>query len=105
MTTVTIRSNKAPQPNQKHRSSNNFSTADFPENATLTFKTFYDYGTSAQREATDILFDVKIDKSGTDPTLLQDVFSGATHKNTSDRNLYIANPRHAMDTFTVVVSF
>lgn len=100
---VTIRSEKAPQDGQNHRSSNNFTTAEFPEKATLTFKAFYNYGTQAQKEATDIIFDVKVDKTGHDPMFLDNISSGYTHINTHHRNLYIADPRHATEAFTVEV--
>lgn len=100
---VTIRSEKSPQSGQSHRSSNNFTTADMPENTTLTFKAYYDYDEKDQREATDIIFDVKVDKTGHDPTLLENISSGATCHNTHHRNLYIANPQHATESFTVEV--
>ncbi len=100
---VTIRSEKQPQPGQKHRSSNNFTTSDFPENATLTFKAYYNYEERDQREATDVIFDIKVDKTGHDPTYLEGISSGYSHTNTHHRNLYIADPREATEAFTVVI--
>lgn len=100
---VTIRSEKQPQSGQDHRSSNNFTTADFPENATLTFEAYYDYGEKDQRETKDIVFDIKVDKTGHDPTYLEKITSGTSSKNTHHRNLYVANPVNATKAFTVVV--
>lgn len=101
---VTIISEKQPQKDQKERSSNNFITADFPENARLTFKAYYDYGMATQSEATDIVFDVKADRTGKDPVYLKNIRSGHVADNTHHRNLYIANPQHAESSFTVEVS-
>ncbi len=95
---------KQPQKGQNERSSNNFTTADFGEDARLTFKAYYDYGMPTQREATDIVFDVKADKTGKDPIYLDNIQSGHVADNTHHRNLYIANPKNAESSFTVVVT-
>lgn len=101
---VTITSERSPQKGQSHRSSNNFTTADFSENARLTFRAYYDYGMPTQTEATDIVFNVKVDKTGIDPTYLDNIKSGHIADNTHHRNLYIADPRDARGNFTVEVS-
>jgi hypothetical protein len=101
---VTIVSEGQAQKGQKARSSNNFSTADFSEKARLTFRAYYDYGMPTQSEAKDIVFDIKVDKTGTDPTYLDDIKSGHVADNTHHRNLYIANPKNAKGSFTVEVS-
>jgi 1-phosphatidylinositol phosphodiesterase len=101
---VTILSESRPLKGQKNRSSNNFTTADFPEDTSLTFRAYYDYGTPKQSEAKGIEFDVKVDKTGYDPTYLNRIHSGHVADNTRDRNLYIANPSNADSSFTVEVS-
>ena len=100
---ITIKSEKSEQSGQKHRSSNNFTTADFPQSATLNFLVYYRYGQIDQVNAPNVLFDIKVDKTGHDPTYLHNVKSGDSHKNTRHRNLYIANPRNAEEAFTVVI--
>ncbi|WP_395547677.1 MULTISPECIES: hypothetical protein [unclassified Lacrimispora] len=101
---VTIVSEKQPQKGQNERSSNNFTTADFSENARLTFRAYYDYGMPTQKEASDIVFDIKGDKTGKDPMYLDNIRSGHVADNTHHRNLYIANPQKATGSFTVEVS-
>jgi hypothetical protein len=101
---VTILSEQAPQSGQKHRSSNNFTTADFRDDQKLTFKAFYNYGMESEEEAKEILFDVWVDKTGKDPEFLNGIKSGQVAENTHHRNLYIANPRNATGSFTVEVS-
>jgi hypothetical protein len=103
MQTVTIRSEAAPQKGQSHRSSGNFTTGNFSENATLTFYAYYHYNQPNQEEAKDIVFDIWVDKTGKDPQYVNNVHSGESHGNTHHRNLYIANPRSAREAFTVVV--
>lgn len=100
---ATIKSNKEPQPGQKHRSSNNFTTADIAQDAFITFRAYYSYGTAVQSEASLLKFDIKVDKTGTDPTYLNQISSGHCCGNSHDRNLYIANPTDALQEFTVVV--
>lgn len=101
---VTIVSEKQPQKGQHERSSNNFTTSDFNKDATLTFRAYYDYGMATQSEAKDIIFDIKVDKTGKDPMYLDNIRSGKVAENTHHRNLYIANPQHATGSFTVEVS-
>lgn len=98
---VTIVSETSPLSGQKYRSSNNFTTADL--GGRLTFYAYYRYGEKDQQEAKDIIFDIKVDKTGHDPTFLDSISSGYSHDNTKDRNLYIANPHKATERFTVVV--
>lgn len=100
---VTIVSETAPQNKQKERSSNNFTTRDFPENATLNIFAYYRYGKPDVEEAKELSFDIKVDKTGHDTVFFPGVRSGDTHKNTDDRSLYIANPRGAREQFTVVI--
>ena len=64
----------------------------------------YDYGMPTQSEAKDIVFDIKVDKTGIDSTYLDDIKSGHVADNTHHRNLYIANPKNAKGSFTVEVS-
>ena len=101
---VTITSEKQKQKGQTERSSNNFTTADFSAKARLTFKAYYDYGMPTQVEAKDIVFDIKVDKTGKDPVYLNNIRSGHVAENTHHRNLYIANPENAKSSFTVEVS-
>ena len=101
---VTIVSEKQPQKGQNERSSNNFTTAEFSKEARLTFKVYYDYGLDSIEEAKDIVFDIKVDKTGKDPVYLEGIKSGHVADNTHHRNLYIANPKGATGSFTVEVS-
>ncbi len=100
---VIITSEKQPQKGQDHRSSNNFTTEQFGKDSSLVFRTYYDYGTGDQKVATDITYDIKVDKTGKDTTYLSDVRFGECKKNTDNRNLYIADPQNAEKEFTVVV--
>lgn len=101
---VTIISEKQHQKGQNERSSNNFTTADFSKEASLTFRAYYDYGMPTQSEAKDIIFDIKVDKTGKDPIYLDNIHSGKVAENTHHRNLYIANPQNANGSFTVEIS-
>lgn len=107
MSKVTIVSGMSPQKGQKHRSSENFTTKGMADSVLI--RAYYDYGSGHEKEATDIVFDIKVDKSGLDPTWQEGIRSGRVSGNTGDRNLYIANPiRDAgsafrQDTFTVEV--
>jgi len=106
---VTVLSEKKPQNGQKERSSHNFTTANFPENVKLedtrlSFMVFYDYGTANQRSDSKISFDIKVDKTGKDPTFLRGVRSGFLQPNTHHRSLYIANPKNAEKSFTVLIT-
>ena len=101
---VTIVSERDKQRGQKHRSSNNFTLADFSEKAKLTFKAYYDYGMATQLEAKEIVFDIWVDKTGKDPQYQNGIKSGHVAENTHHRNLYIANPRDAKSSFTVEIS-
>lgn len=101
---VIIVSEKQPQSGQKERSSNNFTLADFHEDARLTVRAYYDYDEPTQREAADIVFDIKADRTGKDPVVLNGISSGYVMENTHHRNLYIANPRNAAESFTVKIS-
>lgn len=100
---VTVVSGATPQEGQRHRSSNNFTTADFKENCGLYIRAFYDYGTGGQREAKDVTFAINCDKTGHDTTYAKNVKSGDCYKNTDNRNLYIADPDGAQKEFTVVI--
>lgn len=100
---VTVTSGKNVQSGQKHRSSINFTTEGFGEDCSLIFRAYYGYGTNDQREARGIIFDIKVDKTGHDPTWLSNIQSGYCCENTDDRNLYIANPCNALEDFTVVI--
>jgi hypothetical protein len=102
---VTILSEKQPQRGQKERSSDNFTTAVFKDNARLTFRAYYKYDLAGGiEEAKDIVFDVKVDKTGKDDVYLEGIKSGHVADNTHHRNLYIANPKGAEGSFTVEVS-
>ncbi|WP_444643806.1 hypothetical protein ACRQU7_03720 [Caproiciproducens sp. R1] len=101
---VIIVSEKQSQSGQKERSSNNFTLADFHEDARLTVRVYYDYDEATQREAADIVFDIKADRTGKDPVVLSGISSGYVMENTHHRNLYIANPRNAAESFTVKIS-
>jgi len=101
---ATIISESQPQKGQDERSSNNFTTADFGEGTRLTFRAYYDYGMFTQKEASEVVFDVKADKTGKDPIYLENIQSGHIADNTHHRNLYIANPKNAKGSFTVEVS-
>ena len=81
-----------------------FTTEDFGKDSRLTFRAYYDYGMPTQSEATEIVFDIKADKTGKDPMYLDNIRSGHVADNTHHRNLYIANPQHAKGSFTVEVS-
>jgi hypothetical protein len=94
-----VTSDAHPQPDQKHRSSGNFSTQDAP------------VGTNALRwEITDtsnpngIRFGVKDDVSvSKDPHVFEDVFNNKQTGYVADRSLYIADPEGASSKFTVKV--
>lgn len=100
---VTVLSSKSVQSGQKHRSSINFTTESFGKNCSLIIRAYYDYGTTDQREAKDVSFDIKVDKTGTDSTWKENIKSGYCCNNTNDRNLYIANPVNAKQDFMVVI--
>ncbi len=93
-----------PQGGQKHRSSGNFSTKRFGGNSQIIIRAYYNYGQAQQKEAPEIIFDINEDKTGKDGVFASGIKSGHICRNTSDRNLYIANPRNASANFTVEVS-
>lgn len=105
---VTIESRMTPLPNQNHRSSQNFTTKDMAKRVII--RAYYDYGQPNQKEAGDLVFDIKVDKSGLDTTWQKQISSGRETKNTGNRNLYIANPKrtggsdHSFNVFTVEVT-
>ena len=77
------------------------------QNQTVGIYAYYDYGTENQKEATDITFDIKENKTGTDPTLLKGIKSGTTDSSgqiTGRKKVYIANPSGAEKEFTVTVT-
>lgn len=102
-TTVMIESQPSPLEGQKHRSSINFTTEQFDEKCSLLFSAYYNYGKTTQERALNVVYDIKADKTGIDPTYLSDVTFGECHQNTHHRNLYIANPKNAEEKFTVVI--
>ncbi|MDV0447117.1 hypothetical protein MsAg5_09910 [Methanosarcinaceae archaeon Ag5] len=101
---VAITSEKSPLPEEKHRSSINFTTEALGKDANVKVKVFYDYDTPNPVEATGVTFDVKIDRLGPDGTWIADAKTGMTEKNTTHRNLYISNPKNAERKFTVEFS-
>ncbi|WNY27182.1 hypothetical protein [Methanolapillus ohkumae] len=101
---VTITSEKSPLPGEKHRSSINFTTEGLGKESNIKIKVFYDYEKPNPVEATGVTFDIKIDKLGPDGTWIPEAKTGASEKNTSHRNLYIANPKNAERKFTVELS-
>ena len=87
-----------------HRSSENFSLEAYGRYADLFFRAYYDYGTAAQREAEDVMFDIWIDEPmRRDPVYLRDIRSGHAAPGMRCDRLYLANPRGAQKDFTVVV--
>ena len=100
---TTIRSAAELYAGELHRSSGNFSLEHYGRYAELLFRAYYDYGTPAQREADDVLFDIWIDEPmRRDPVYLRDIRSGHAAPVLRSDRLYIANPRGAQQAFTVV---
>lgn len=86
-----------------HRSSQNFSLEAYGRYADLLFRAYYDYGTPAQREAEDVMFDIWIDEPMRhNPVYLRDICSKHAAPTMKCDRLYIANPRGAQKEFTVV---
>lgn len=106
---VTVVSAAQPLDDQEHRSSVNFTTEDMQQKSPskdmimLCIYAYYDYGEATQTVAEGVTFDIKVDKSGSDPTFVSGVGHGIFVQNTSHRNLYIANPVGAEKEFTVVI--
>ncbi|ARU61173.1 hypothetical protein CBW65_09105 [Tumebacillus avium] len=99
---ATIISEPHPQEGQEHRSSGNFSYHDLPA-GTLNLEWEIDPNTTSGADV--ISFDVWSDISfGTDDPIFSGVMSGnrTPVKGTNDK-LYIANPSHATQNFTVNV--
>jgi subtilisin family serine protease len=84
-------------PDQKFRSSLDFSLFGCPE--TLTFMVYQN-----QFANENIEFDIAEDVSGEDPTILKNLHGSLTINNNfnKERNLYIGNPRGAINDFRVV---
>lgn len=103
---VTITSTKDIQPGELHRSSANFTLAEFGRNAEMFFRAYYDFGTDEQLEAEDVMFDIWIDEPMLkDPVYVRDITTGHAATNTRHPQLYIANPRGAKKEFTVVAEY
>lgn len=92
MACASVSSEPNPSPGQKHRSSGNFSTVNCS-------------GSKLKWSCSQgIVFDVMKDVSGgTDPTIFHDLTNGSETDTNQDRSLYIANPRHTTENFTVSV--
>lgn len=92
---VTVHSEKNHQSNQKHRSSNNFSTASLID----ADKGQPEYMFVSCPDG--VTFKINVDKTGTDEEWTYDVYNGAilTYRN-SDK-LYIADPENAESDFDV----
>ena len=89
---ASVTSEPHPQSGQHHRSSGNFSTEGLTGSK---FKWSCPQG---------IVFNVKKDKSwASDPTIFSDVTNGTITNTYDARSLYIADPRHASENFTVKV--
>ena len=89
-TSVSISSAPAPLPGQSHRSSVNFSLGDLTNWGELLW------------ECPDgVAFDVKVDRTGHDPTLCKQIGNGSVTPFYSDRSVYIANPHGSHTEFTV----
>ena len=104
MEKTTITSADSLYEGQLHRSSENFSLEAYGRYADLFFRAYYDYGTDAQSEAKDVMFDIWIDEPmRRDPVYLRDICSGHAAPVMRCPDLYIANPRGAQKEFTVVI--
>lgn len=86
----TVMSEAGPQHGQKERSSNNFSTSDMGGGTAI-------YWSCPE----GISFDVKIDKTGTDPFYANGITNGTITSFQNNSKFYIANPRNAEKAFEV----
>lgn len=86
----TVKSEAGPQKGQKERSSGNFSTSGMGGGSSI-------YWTCPE----GVSFDIKIDKTGTDPFFANGVTNGTITSFTDNSKLYIANPKGAKDAFEV----
>ena len=92
---VSIDSDPGPQPNQNHRSSDNFSTDMVDDWGNLMWSV-------SGGGSDDISFDVWIDISGgKDKHTLNGISDGSVTEFVKSRKLYIANPENAKTSFTV----
>ena len=100
---VSIISEPRKQKGQKHRSSENFTLADFPSKCELTVNVYTDYDKDPSTVTSDkITFDIKADKTGGDPVLAKGLKNGSTFSVPDHRNLYIADPKDTDYKFKVV---
>ena len=84
-----------PQSGQSHRSGFNFQLLSNNGN------------TISISSPAGVVFDIKQDVSGTDPTPVQSATNGSTISGgtlKTGANYYIANPQHASDSFAVTLS-
>ncbi|MDO8161668.1 DeoR family transcriptional regulator [Bacillus toyonensis] len=96
---ATVFSQSTPLPGQKNRSSGNFSTEFLPP-GTLYLKWIITGGGDPDIISFNVMKDVS---AGTDPVIFSGVLSGNRTNVVSERSLYIANPKNALDPFTVSV--
>lgn len=93
MECASITSSPTPQPEQTHRSSDNFSTGGC---GSVSIRWSCPVG---------ITFDVMQDVSfHSDPVIHPSLTNGSVTSNDQSRSLYIANPRNATSNFLVTVS-
>lgn len=96
---ASVVSDPKPSPDQKHRSSSNFSTEPNTQNGVLLY-----WEVTNNPNAPSITFDVMKDVVGFDSTLFTGLKSGSTTKVERSDSLYIANPQHTGgQNFTVTV--
>ncbi|MBO1350481.1 MAG: hypothetical protein EBE86_025285 [Hormoscilla sp. GUM202] len=88
-------SEPGPQSGQKWRSSDNFSTS-------LCEGTRMQWHIEQTDEADQIIFDVALDKSGSDPTIFQGLVNCSITELIKDPKMYIGNPRNATKNFQVI---
>lgn len=86
----TVTSEPGPQHKQKERSSGNFSTSGMGGGTAI-------YWSCPE----GISFDIKIDKTGTDPFFANGVTNGTITSFRDESKFYIANPRNAKENFEV----
>ncbi|MBL0385134.1 DeoR family transcriptional regulator [Tumebacillus sp. ITR2] len=96
-----VTSSPHPQAGQSHRSSGNFSYQNLPPGTTSLLWEIDQSNPEWQSISFDVMQDVS---GGSDPVIFNSLMSGnRTDLDGSGRSLYIANPAHATESFTVQV--
>lgn len=84
-----------PQPGQSWRSSDNFSTSECPG-------TRMQWHIEDTDEADKVVFDVALDKPGSDPTVFKGLANCSVTELIKDPKMYIGNPKYATKNFQVI---